>query len=58
ISVYKHNATLLKKVGDKVKVGEAIAIVGNSGEHSTGPHLHFEIWRKGEALNPAKYISF
>lgn len=58
ISVYKHNATLLKKVGDKVKVGEAIAIVGNSGEHSTGPHLHFEIWRKGEALNPVKYIAF
>jgi murein DD-endopeptidase MepM/ murein hydrolase activator NlpD len=58
ISVYKHNATLLKKVGDKVKVGEAIAIVGNSGEHSSGPHLHFEIWRKGEALNPANYIVF
>ncbi len=58
ISVYKHNSALLKKVGDKVKVGEAIAIVGNSGEHSTGPHLHFEIWRKGEALNPSNYIAF
>jgi murein DD-endopeptidase MepM/ murein hydrolase activator NlpD len=58
ISVYKHNAELLKKVGEKVKAGEAIAIIGNSGELSTGPHLHFELWYKGNALNPEQYIDF
>jgi murein DD-endopeptidase MepM/ murein hydrolase activator NlpD len=47
VSIYKHNSVLLKKVGDKVKAGEAIAIVGNSGELTTGPHLHFELWLKG-----------
>lgn len=58
ISVYKHNAELLKKVGDKVKAGEAIALIGNSGELSTGPHLHFELWYNGNALNPEQYIDF
>ncbi len=58
ISVYKHNAELLKNVGDKVKAGEAIAIMGNSGELSTGPHLHFELWHKGVALDPEQYIDF
>jgi murein DD-endopeptidase MepM/ murein hydrolase activator NlpD len=58
ISVYKHNAELLKHVGDYVKVGEPIAIMGNSGELTTGPHLHFELWYKGTPLNPEDYISF
>lgn len=58
ISVYKHNAELLKKVGMRVKAGDAIAIVGNSGELTTGPHLHFELWQNGVALNPENYIKF
>jgi murein DD-endopeptidase MepM/ murein hydrolase activator NlpD len=58
VSVYKHNADLLKKVGDHVKAGEAIAIIGNSGELTTGPHLHFELWHEGKALNPEEYIVF
>ncbi len=58
VSVYKHNAELLKKVGDKVKAGGAIAIIGNSGELSTGPHLHFELWYNGIALDPERYIDF
>jgi len=57
-SIYKHNSVLLKKAGDLVKAGEAIAIVGNSGELSSGPHLHFELWQNGVALNPEKYINF
>jgi murein DD-endopeptidase MepM/ murein hydrolase activator NlpD len=58
LSIYKHNAELLKKVGDFVKVGEAIAVVGNSGELTTGPHLHFELWYNGIPLNPEDYIAF
>ena len=58
VSVYKHNAELLKKTGDIVKAGEAIAIIGSSGELSTGPHLHFELWHNGTALNPEQYIDF
>ena len=59
ISVYKHNARLLnKKQGDKVKAGDAIAIVGNSGELTTGPHLHLEIWQNGTPVNPEDYILF
>jgi len=58
ISIYKHNAELLKRVGDYVEVGEAIAIIGNSGELTTGPHLHFELWYIGIPLNPEDYISF
>lgn len=58
ISVYKHCGSLLKQTGDKVKAGEVIALVGNTGAQTTGPHLHFELWRKGEALNPEKYIVF
>lgn len=58
ISVYKHNAELLKISGDKVQAGEAIAIIGNSGELSSGPHLHFELWYNGNALNPEQYIDF
>ena len=58
ISVYKHCGSLLKKEGDAVKAGEAIALVGNTGEKTTGPHLHFELWNKGRALDPSKYIVF
>lgn len=58
ISVYKHNAELLKNTGDKVQAGEAIAILGNTGEITTGPHLHFELWHKGTAINPEEYIDF
>jgi murein DD-endopeptidase MepM/ murein hydrolase activator NlpD len=58
ISIYKHNAELLKHVGDRVKAGDPIAIIGNSGELTTGPHLHFELWYNGSPLNPQDYISF
>ncbi len=58
VSVYKHNSVLLKKVGDRVKAGEAIAIVGNSGELTTGPHLHFELWLNGEPVDPQNYMVF
>jgi murein DD-endopeptidase MepM/ murein hydrolase activator NlpD len=58
ISVYKHNSQLLKNIGDNVKVGETIALIGNTGELSTGPHLHFEMWYNGAALNPEEYIDF
>jgi len=59
VSVYKHNANLLKETGDLVRTGEAIAIVGNSGElYTSGPHLHFEIWYKGSPLDPEKHIIF
>lgn len=58
VSVYKHCGSLLKKEGDAVKGGEAVALVGNSGEKTTGPHLHFELWNKGRAVDPSKYIVF
>ena len=58
VSVYKHNQKLMKKSGDKVTAGMPIAIVGNAGTLSTGNHLHFELWHNGEAVDPAKYISF
>ncbi len=58
ISVYKHNSKLLKRVGDKVKSGDPIAIIGNTGENTDGTHLHFEIWQNGSALDPQKLISF
>jgi murein DD-endopeptidase MepM/ murein hydrolase activator NlpD len=58
ISVYKHNSVLLKKTGNVVKAGDAIAIIGNSGELTTGPHLHFELWHKGTPIDPESYIVF
>ena len=58
VSIYRHNEKLLKKSGDKVTAGSPIALVGNTGELTTGPHLHFELGHKGEAVNPAKYINF
>jgi murein DD-endopeptidase MepM/ murein hydrolase activator NlpD len=58
ISIYKHNETLLKEPGQSVVAGEAIALVGNSGVLSTGPHLHFELWLEGKPVNPEDYIVF
>lgn len=59
VSVYKHNASLLKETGDLVRAGEAISVVGDSGElYTSGPHLHFEIWYKGSPLDPEKHILF
>jgi len=58
VSVYKHNSALLKKTGEFVKAGEPIAIVGSTGEKSTGPHLHFELWYNGLAIDPQDYIVF
>lgn len=58
ISIYKHNSVLLKKIGDVVRGGEIISIIGNTGELSSGPHLHFELWYKGTPLNPQEFITF
>ncbi len=58
ITVYRHNAELLKIQGDKVRAGEAIAIMGNTGKETTGPHLHFEMWLNGTSINPEDYIKF
>ncbi|WJJ97081.1 M23 family metallopeptidase [Algibacter luteus] len=58
ISVYKHNASLTKSQGDLVKAGEVIATAGDTGELSTGPHLHFELWNDGYPINPTNFIDF
>jgi murein DD-endopeptidase MepM/ murein hydrolase activator NlpD len=58
ITFYKHNSSLLKEAGSFVKAGEAIAIIGNTGTQSDGPHLHFEMWYNGKPMNPIDYISF
>jgi len=58
VSFYKHNSVLLKKTGNFVKAGDAIAIIGSSGELTTGPHLHFELWHEGSPVNPEDYIVF
>lgn len=58
ISAYKHNSALLKKAGEFVKAGELISIIGNSGELTSGPHLHFELWVDGSPVNPMQYIAF
>jgi murein DD-endopeptidase MepM/ murein hydrolase activator NlpD len=58
LSIYKHSSEVLKKIGDYVDAGEPISIVGNSGEHSTGPHLHFELWHNGYPMDPEKFINF
>ncbi|WP_422349602.1 M23 family metallopeptidase [Flagellimonas sp.] len=57
-SVYKHNGSLSKSQGDLVRAGEVIASIGNTGELTTGPHLHFELWKKGKPVNPLNYIDF
>ena len=58
ISIYKHNNRLIKNLGDKVKAGTAIALVGDTGALTTGPHLHFELWYKGDSIDPTKHINF
>ena len=58
ISVYKHNGSLTREQGDVVRAGEVIATVGNTGELTTGPHLHFELWKNGNPVNPMNYIDF
>jgi murein DD-endopeptidase MepM/ murein hydrolase activator NlpD len=58
VSFYKHNSVLLKKVGEIVKAGDPVAVIGNSGELTDGPHLHFELWYEGNPVNPLDFISF
>ncbi|MDX2304050.1 MAG: M23 family metallopeptidase [Microscillaceae bacterium] len=58
ISVYKHCSSLMKKTGDFVTVGEIVAIIGNTGKLSSGPHLHFELWYRGNPVNPEELVSF
>ncbi len=58
VSFYKHNSVLLKKVGNFVKAGDAIAMMGSSGELTSGPHLHFELWQDGAPINPEDFIVF
>ncbi len=58
ISFYKHNSALLKETGNFIKAGEAVAIIGNTGTLSNGPHLHFELWHKGKPINPEDFITF
>ena len=59
ISIYKHNARLLKEAGDNVRAGEPISMIGDSGEiYTSGPHLHFELWYNGEPVDPESYILF
>lgn len=58
LSAYKHNGSLFKSQGDRVYAGEVVATVGSTGEYTNGPHLHFELWANGEAVNPENYIDF
>jgi murein DD-endopeptidase MepM/ murein hydrolase activator NlpD len=58
VSIYKHNAKLLKSQGDVVSTGEVIALAGNTGNLSTGTHLHFELWLDGKPVDPSEYINF
>lgn len=58
LSFYKHNSRNLKAVGQPVRVGEAIAVIGNSGDHTTGPHLHFELWYNGTPVDPGRFFTF
>jgi murein DD-endopeptidase MepM/ murein hydrolase activator NlpD len=58
VSIYKHCSSFLKETGERVKSGEAIAVVGNTGEKSNGPHLHFELWFNGAPINPQEFVAF
>jgi murein DD-endopeptidase MepM/ murein hydrolase activator NlpD len=58
LSVYKHNSVLLEKVGNYVTAGDVIAIIGNTGDLTSGPHLHFELWYNGNPVNPEEFVSF
>ena len=56
LTMYKHNQALLKSEGESVKRGEPVAILGNTGKKSSGPHLHFEIWKNGYSVDPNEYL--
>jgi len=58
LSFYKHNSSLLKRRGERVQAGEAIAIIGNTGTRTDGPHLHFELWHRGQPVNPVSFVTF
>lgn len=58
LSVYKHNSAVLKKTGDRVKAGQPVAIIGNTGEQSSGSHVHFEIWYRGNPVDPQDFLRF
>lgn len=58
MSVFKHNSNLAKKIGERVKTGEVIGTVGNTGTSSKGPHMHFELWYNGIPVNPEEFVSF
>ena len=58
ISIYKHNSSIIKTQGDRIETGEIIAFTGNTGSLTTGPHLHFELWFRGEPVDPESYIEF
>ena len=58
LSLYKHNSDLLKNVGNFVTAGEVISIIGNTGELTSGPHLHFELWYNGNPVDPEEFIRF
>lgn len=58
MSIFKHNAHLNKKMGERVKTGEVISTVGNTGTNSKGPHMHFELWFNGTPVNPEEFVSF
>ncbi len=58
ISIYKHNSVILKAVGDPIRGGEIVAIIGNTGEQTTGQHLHLELWYRGNPLDPQEFITF
>ncbi|MAD59451.1 MAG: peptidase M23 [Flammeovirgaceae bacterium] len=57
ISVYKHNSQVFVEAGQSVRTGDVISIIGNTGELTTGPHLHFELWLNGKSINPSEFIS-
>ena len=57
VSVYKHNSYLLKKTGDRVRAGDPVAIMGNTGSQTDGAHLHFEIWVNGKPVDPQNYLA-
>ena len=58
LSIYKHNKVNLKSIGQRVQLGDPIAIAGNTGENSTGPHLHFELWFEQKPIDPQTLMSF
>jgi murein DD-endopeptidase MepM/ murein hydrolase activator NlpD len=58
LSVYKHNSSLLKSQNELVTAGEAIALSGNQGTLTTGPHLHFELWKNGVPIDPEEFFNF